>query len=64
MQIIWHGQSCFQIITSQGKNNQVSIVIDPFFDEIGLKLPKIEADILLVTHHHQHHNNTQAVHSP
>ena len=64
MQIIWHGQSCFQIITSQGKNNQVSIVIDPFFDEIGLKLPKIEADILLVTHHHQDHDNTKAVQSP
>ena len=74
MQIIWHGQSCFQIITSphhqkfgvganQGKNGQTSIVIDPFSDEIGLKLPKIEADILLVSHHHQDHDNVKAVQS-
>jgi len=61
MQIIWHGQSCFQIITSQGKNNQVSIVIDPFSEEIGLKLPKLEADVLLVTHQHHDHNNAKAV---
>jgi len=64
MQIIWHGQSCFQITTNQGKNNQVSIVIDPFSDEIGLKLPKLEADILLVTHHHKDHDNTKEVQSP
>lgn len=61
MQIIWHGQSCFQIITSKGKNNQVAIVIDPFSDEIGLKLPKLEANILLTTHGHYDHNNVKGV---
>jgi len=61
MQIIWKGQSCFQIITSQGKNNQVSIVIDPFDESIGLRLPKLEADILLVSHSHYDHNNIKAV---
>lgn len=74
MQIIWHGQSCFQIIVSQGKNNQarlsfasrnlsgqVSIVIDPFDETIGLKFPKLEADILLITHNHHDHNNAKAV---
>ena len=64
MQIIWHGQSCFQIITSQGKNSQTSIVIDPFSEEIGLRLPKLEADILLVTHHHYDHDNIKGVGSP
>ena len=61
MQIIWKGQSCFQIITSQGKNHQVNIVIDPFDETIGFKLPKLEADILLVTHQHHSHNNVKAV---
>jgi len=61
MQINWHGQSCFQITSSQGKNNQIDIVIDPFSEEIGLKLPKLEADILLVTHNHYNHNNVKAV---
>ncbi len=61
MQIIWHGQSCFQIISQQNKNGQIKIVIDPFSDEIGLKLPKLEADVLLVTHNHRDHNNIKGV---
>jgi len=61
MNIQWHGQSCFQIFTNQGKNNSVNIVIDPFNEDIGLRLPKMEADILLVTHQHSDHNNVKAV---
>jgi len=61
MHIIWKGQSCFQVIVSQQKGEQVKIVIDPFSEEIGLKLPKMEADILLVTHGHYDHNNTKGV---
>jgi L-ascorbate metabolism protein UlaG (beta-lactamase superfamily) len=61
MQIIWHGQACFQIISSQGRNHQVNIVIDPFDESLGLRVPKLEADILLVTHQHYDHNNIKAV---
>jgi L-ascorbate metabolism protein UlaG (beta-lactamase superfamily) len=61
MTIFWHGQSCFQIISSQGKNNHVNIVIDPYSEDIGLKVPKLEADILLVSHGHHDHNNVKAV---
>ena len=61
MNIIWHGQSCFQIISSQGKNNHVNIVIDPFSEDIGLRVPRLEADILLVSHSHHDHNNIKAV---
>jgi L-ascorbate metabolism protein UlaG (beta-lactamase superfamily) len=61
MQIIWQGQSCFQMISSQGKNHQVNIVIDPFDESLGLRVPKLEADILLVTHQHHDHNNVKAV---
>lgn len=61
MQIIWHGQSCFQILTSQGKNNSLSIVINPFDETIGLRVPKLEADILLITHSHPDHKNIKAV---
>lgn len=61
MQIIWKGQSCFQIISSTGKNNHVSIVVDPYEEGIGLRVPKLEADILLVTHKHSDHNNVKAV---
>lgn len=64
MQIIWHGQSCFQIIASRGKNNQISIVIDPFSEELGLRVPKLEADILLFSQRHFDRNNLRAVSGP
>jgi len=62
MNITWYGQSCFQISSNQGRNNHVSIIIDPFGGDIGLKLPrKLEADIVLVSHDHFDHNNIKAV---
>jgi len=64
MQIIWHGQSCFQILANRNKGEQISIVIDPFSEEIGLRIPKLEANILLITHSHPDHNNIKAVSAP
>lgn len=61
MNIIWHGQSCFEIIAAPAKNSQVKIVIDPFSEEIGLRVPKLEADVLLISHSHYDHNNIKAV---
>jgi len=61
MQITWHGQSLFQITTSPEKNIQVRIVIDPFDKSIGLRVPKLEADILLISRQHSDHNNVGAV---
>lgn len=61
MQIIWRGQACFQIITQKEKNNQVNIVIDPFNETTGLRVPTLEADILLISHSHHDHNNIKAV---
>lgn len=61
MQIIWRGHSCFQIITSISKDSQVSLVIDPFNEGLGLKVPDLSADIVLLTHDHEDHNNLKAV---
>ena len=60
MQIIWKGQACFHITTQRGKQDQVKILIDPFEDSLGLRLPPQEADIVLVTHSHFDHNNVKA----
>ncbi len=57
MQIIWKGQSCVQLIASRIKQDPVKIVIDPYQDSVGFKLPSLEADIALVTHDHEDHNN-------
>lgn len=59
MNITWYGQSCFRLsLQGQKKSRQwTSVVIDPFGESTGLKLPKIEADILLITHDHDDHGN-------
>lgn len=61
MQLIWHGQACFEIFTSPQKGTQTSICIDPFGEELGLRLPHISVDILLITHAHFDHNNKKLV---
>jgi L-ascorbate metabolism protein UlaG (beta-lactamase superfamily) len=61
MNIKWHGQSCFSINSSRGKDANINIVIDPYDESTGFKLPKLEADVVLVTHDHKDHNNAKAV---
>ena len=59
MQIVWKGQACFYITITRGKQDQVRILIDPFEDSLGLKLPPQEADIVIITHGHFDHNNVK-----
>jgi len=57
MNIIWQGQFCFQISTSQRKNSQTSILIDP--NSLNLKKSGFKPDILLFTHHSKLENVTE-----
>ena len=61
MKIIWHGQSLFEIATGTKENGEVNVVIDPFDGKLGLKVPRMKADILLTTHQHYDHCNVKAV---
>lgn len=61
MHINWHGQSFFQVLAARAKGEQVAIAIDPFDETIGLKVPSVSADILLITHGHYDHSNKKAV---
>ena len=61
MQVIWHGHAFFQIITSRGKEEKLSIAIDPFPGEVGLRVPSFQTDILLVSHDHYDHNNIKTI---
>jgi L-ascorbate metabolism protein UlaG (beta-lactamase superfamily) len=62
MNIIWHGQSFFEIIVKNRKEGETKIIIDPFdADFVGLKFPKTEGDIVLVSHNHKDHSNAKGV---
>ncbi len=52
MKISYYGHSCFKI-----KCQDLTLLIDPYDNTIGLKVPKVRADAVLVTHNHHDHNN-------
>ncbi|MEK7595744.1 MAG: MBL fold metallo-hydrolase [Patescibacteria group bacterium] len=56
MEISFAGHSCFKV---KGKTS--SIVFDPYSSEIGYKLPKLEADVVCVSHNHFDHNFVEGV---
>jgi L-ascorbate metabolism protein UlaG (beta-lactamase superfamily) len=60
MNIIWKGQSCFQILAQKNKI-PANIVIDPFSQETGLRPPSQPADIVLVSQDNSDNNNVAAV---
>ena len=62
MEIYWHGQACFEIRSlSADSKTKTRIITDPYSNSIGLKLPLLKADLLLITHNHEDHNNASAV---
>lgn len=54
--IYYLGHSCFKI-----KGKKTSLLIDPFTDKLGIKLPKQQADVVLCSHFHENHHNASAV---
>ena len=56
MEIKYFGHSCFLL-----RDKNVTLLTDPFSPEVGLKLPRIAADIVTITHDHYDHNNTGIV---
>lgn len=61
MTLTWLGQSCFKIQakTINGDNTIVTDPYDPQF--IGLRLPRLNADIITTSHEHNDHSNIKAV---
>ena len=57
MEIKYYGQSCFCISSADG----AKIVTDPFGEEIGLRMPRLNADIVTISHNHFDHNNLSAI---
>jgi len=57
MEITYFGHSCFKIRTKE-----LTLIVDPFDPgKLGIKLPKLEGDAVLITHNHFDHNYKGAV---
>src|SRR5438105_3549486 len=56
MEITWLGHSCFRL-----RGRDVAVVVDPPDKATGYNLPKLVADVVLVSHDHLGHNNHAAV---
>jgi len=62
MEIYWHGQACFEIRSlSADSKIKTRIVIDPYSNSIGLKLPLLKADLLLTSDNNEDNNNISAI---
>lgn len=57
MKIKWLGHACF-LLTSE---NGTRVLTDPFDDQVGYKLPEVEADIVTTSHDHYDHNAVDVV---
>lgn len=56
MNIYWYGQSCFKI-----EGDKSTLVTDPFSKDFGLRIPRLAADVVTISHDHADHNNIEAV---
>ncbi len=56
MTINWYGQACFRL-----EAKGVSVLIDPFSKEIGLRAPRLNDNIYIITHEHFDHNNLEGI---
>ena len=56
MDVTWLGHGCFRL---RGRN--AAVVTDPYPPAIGLKLSRMDADVVTISHEHENHNYTQVV---
>ena len=56
MDVTWLGHGCFRL---RGRN--AAVVTDPYPPSIGLKLQRLDADLVTISHEHENHSYVQAV---
>ncbi len=56
MDVTWLGHGCFRL-----RGRYAAVVTDPYPPAIGLKLSRLDADVVTVSHEHENHNYTQIV---
>lgn len=56
MDVTWLGHGCFRL-----RGRGASVVTDPYPASIGMKLPRLEADLVTVSHGHPNHSQISAL---
>jgi L-ascorbate metabolism protein UlaG (beta-lactamase superfamily) len=56
LDVTWLGHGCFRL-----RGRGAAVVTDPYPPAIGLKLSRLDADLVTVSHEHENHNYTQVV---
>jgi L-ascorbate metabolism protein UlaG (beta-lactamase superfamily) len=56
LDVTWHGLSCFRL-----RGRSATVVTDPYAPSLGAKLPRLEADLVTVSHNHPQHSHLEAV---
>ena len=56
MDVTWLGHGCFRL-----RGRSAAVVTDPYPPALGLKLQRLDADLVTVSHDHDNHSYTQAV---
>jgi len=56
LDVTWLGHGCFRL-----RGRGAAVVTDPYPPSIGLKLQRLDANLVTVSHEHENHNYTQVV---
>ncbi len=56
MDVTWLGHGCFRL-----RGRGAAVVTDPYPPSIGLRLSRLDANLVTVSHEHDNHNYTQIV---
>jgi len=54
--LTWMGHGCFRL-----RGRGAAVVTDPYPPSLGPKLPRLEADLVTISHAHPNHSHAQAV---
>ncbi len=54
MRLYWLGHACFLLVAGDGTR----VVTDPFNEQVGYPVPRVHADLVIVSHQHFDHNAT------
>ena len=57
MDVTWLGHGCFRL-----RGRSAAAVCDPYPPALGARLPRLEANVLTISHEHANHSYAQVVH--